>query len=113
RQRLERWARLVGIRVGQVVVQPATVEPAAGRSGELAGPRPGGIERRPVDVLRRGLEPDPDRHPAVMTVSAKALTASSGRPRCPRALVIRRPVVTAPSDADETSAAYLAMTPAA
>src|SRR6185369_5851537 len=112
-QGLERRARDLGVHVGQVVVQPPAVEPAARLAAELAGPSPGGVERRPVDVLRRGLEPDPDRHPALMTDSANTAGDPSGAPLRPRAAVIRRPVVTAPCEADETSAEYLAMTPPA
>ena len=85
-------------RVGEVVVHPAGIE----RPSSSPAPRPRRVERRPVDVLRRGLEPDrrsgaPSRDAAL---SARA-----------RSAVIRGPVVTAPSDAELTSAAYLAMTP--
>ena len=109
-QGLERRSWRGCVEVRQVVVEPGTVESAVRFAGQVARAGPGGIDRCPVDVLRRRLEPDPDGHPAVITVSAK-VPVVPGAPVCWSAAVIRRPVVTAPSDADETSAAYLAMTP--
>jgi hypothetical protein len=76
--------------VGDVVVHPDRFEHVV-----LADPRPRRLERGPVDLLRRGLDADRD--------------AAGHRPVS--VACIRRPVVTAPSDAVETSDAYFAMTP--
>ena len=59
------------------------------------------LERRPVDRLGRGLDADGDA----------AWPPGSASRAGPRFAVMRGPVVTAPSDADPTSAAYLASTP--
>ena len=67
------------------------------------GKRPGGVERRPVHVLRRGLERDPERHLRGLLADVPG----AGR----QGPAERAPLVIAPSDADETSAAYFAMTP--
>src|ERR1017187_9861202 len=93
RQGFPRSAASRAIDVGQVVVHPDGIEDAV-----AADPRPGGIEGRPVDRLRRGLDPDRD------------LSGAGPHPRA-GAAASRAPVVTAPSDAEPTSAAYLAMTP--
>ena len=110
RERLEGCTRDVRVHVREVVVEPRAVPAAL-----LARERPGGIERREVRALRRCLERDPQAHrapvlrlrfglglrPAYRTSSARAASARrSGAPD-----------VIAPSDADETSAAYFAITP--
>ena len=77
-----------GIR--DVVVHPDRLEHVV-----LADPRPGGVQGRPVDLLRGGLDADRD----------------AARHRRSSSACVRPPVVTAPCDADPTSAAYFASTP--
>ena len=97
RERLQLEPRASRFRIGDVVVHPA-----ASKHPELAGPRPGRVERRPVDVLRRGLEPDPDsigadRAPSQCADQAAPSSAGRSSPRPPTRC--------------STSAAYFAMTP--
>ena len=85
-----------------VVVEPGGIEHAV-----LAGRGPGRVKSRPIYFLRGRLEADP------ATRQVRHATGSGARSgaRADSAAVMRSPVVTAPSEADETSAAYLAMTP--
>ena len=100
-QRLEaRSVPLVGD-VRQVVVHPDRVEHLV-----LADPRPRAVERRPVDRLGRGLDPDRD------AAHQRSPARRAQRPDV-RLAVIRGPVVTAPCDAEPTRAAYFARTPPA
>ena len=71
RERLERRAGPLPPDVGQVVVHPDAVEHVV-----LADPRPGRFERRPVDALWRGLDPDLDR--AAPCVDRHGLSARAG-----------------------------------
>ena len=85
-----------GILVGDCVMEMARL-PSASVDLVFADPRPCLVERRPVDLLGRGL--DADRN------------ASGHRPVS--IACMRPPVVTAPRDAEPTSAAYLPITPPA
>ena len=98
RERLERRARRAR---APMSVRWSFIQTAV-EDGVLADPRPGRVERRPVDGLRRGLDPDLDApgHGRDTPVSALGGWRSSGRRSSPR-----------PRDAESTSAAYLAMTP--
>ena len=78
--------------VRDVVVHPDRFERVV-----LADARPGPFERRPIDLLRGGLDADRNS-PCHRPVSIACM---------------RRPVVTAPCDAEPTNEAYLPMTPPA